>query len=116
MAVRSACQQPSSRCGAAVEEAHQKRALKLTVRLDLLRGSLCGQYVQEGRSHETQSLLHEQQMPCGSLWIGDLGYFALTWLTQLVKQGVVKRRREQLKEQAHKQCKPINSRQWELVQ
>ena len=27
-------------------------------------------------------------MPRGSLWIGDLGYFALTWLTQLVKQGV----------------------------
>ena len=150
-------------------------ALKLTVRWDLLRGGLSGPYVQEGRSHETQSPLREQQMPRGSLWIGDLGYFALTWLTQLVKQGVfflmgykepvvvwnadgqrvevldllpaegsemvdipvalgarkqvqarliakkmsegvVKRRREQLKEQAHKQCKPINSRQWELVQ
>jgi hypothetical protein len=119
--------------------------------------------------------LREQQMPAGGLWIGDLGYVALTWLTQLVKQGVfflmgykepvivcnaqgqrvevldllptdgaemvdipvalgarqqvqgrliakkmtpevVKRRREQLKEQAHKQCKPINPRQWELVQ
>ncbi len=31
-------------------------------------------------------------------------------------QEVVKRRREQLKEQAHKRCKPINQRQWELVQ
>jgi hypothetical protein len=150
-------------------------ALKLTVRWDLLRGGLSGPYVQEGRSHETQSPLREQQMPRGSLWIGDLGYFALTWLTQLVKQGVyflmgykepvsvwnadgqrvevldllppqgaemvdipvalgarkqvqarliakqmsqevVKRRREQLKEQARKQCKPINPRQWELVQ
>src|SRR5947199_8124019 len=150
-------------------------ALKLTVRWDLLRGGLWGPYVQEGRSHETQSPLREQQMPRGSLWIGDLGYFALTWLTQLVKQGVfflmgykdgvivwnaqgervevldllpadgaemvdisvalgahkqvqarliakkmsegvVKRRREQLKEQAHKQCKPITPRQWELVQ
>ena len=150
-------------------------ALKLTVRWDLLRGGLWGPYVQEGRSHETQSPLREQQMPRGSLWIGDLGYFALTWLTQLVKQGVfflmgykdgvivwnaqgervevldllpadgaemvdisvalgahkqvqarliakkmsegvVKRRREQLKEQAQKQCKPITPRQWELVQ
>jgi Transposase DDE domain len=150
-------------------------ALKLTVRWDLLRGGLSGPYVQEGRRHETQSPLREQQMPRGSLWIGDLGYFALTWLTQLVKQGVyflmgykepvsvwnadgqrvevldllppqgaemvdipvalgarkqvqarliakqmseevVKRRREQLKEQARKQCKPINPRQWELVQ
>jgi len=46
-------------------------ALKLTVRWDLLRGGLLGPYVQEGRSHETQSPLREQQMPCGSLWIGD---------------------------------------------
>jgi hypothetical protein len=150
-------------CGGSSSEAD----LKLTVCLDLLRGSLCGPSVQEGRRHETQSPLREQQMPGGSLWIGDLGYFALTWLTQLVKQGVfflmgykepvvmwnaegervevlallptdgsemvdipvvvgvrkqvqarliakqmpqgmVKRRREQLKEQAHKQCKPIN--------
>jgi len=158
-------------CGGSGSEA----ALKLTVRLDLLRGSLEGPYVQEGRRHETQSPLREQQMPAGSLWIGDLGYFALTWLSQLVKQkvffllgykepvvvwnadgervevldllpaegaemvdipvalgarkqvqarliakkmseAVVTRRREQLKEQAHKQCKPINPRQWDLVQ
>lgn len=158
-------------CGGSASEA----ALKLTVRLDLLRGGLSGPYVQEGRRHETQSPLREQQMPRGSLWIGDLGYFALTWLSQLVKQGVfflmgykeplvmwnaqgeqvevldllpkegsemvdipvtlgarkqvrarliakqmseavVKRRREQLKAQAHKQCKPINPRQWDLVQ
>ncbi len=71
-------------CGGSASEA----ALKLTVRLDLLAGGLSGPYVQEGRSHETQSPLREQQMPRGSLWIGDLGYFALTWLTQLVKQGV----------------------------
>ncbi len=158
-------------CGGSGSEA----ALKLTVRWDLLRGGLLGPYVQEGRSHETQSPLREQQMARGSLWIGDLGYFALAWLTQLVKQGVyfllgykepvtlwdaggervevldllptngqqivdlpvtlgarkqvqarliakqmpetvVKRRREQLKEQAHKRGKPINPRQWELVQ
>jgi hypothetical protein len=158
-------------CGGSASAA----ALKLTVRLDLLKGSLSGPYVQDGRTHETQSPLREQQMPRGSLWIGDLGYFALTWLTQLVKQGVyflmgykepvtlwnaagervevldllptdgqelvdmpvsvgarkqvharliakqmpervVTRRREHLKEQAHKQCKPINPRQWELLQ
>ncbi len=158
-------------CGGSASEA----GLKLTVRWDVLRGNLNGPYVQEGRRHETQSPLREQQMPRGSLWIGDLGYFALTWLTQLVKQGVfflmgykegvivwngdgqrvevldllpregaemvdipvalgarkqvqarliakqmsqevIKRRREQLKEQAHKQCKPINARQWDLVQ
>jgi Transposase DDE domain len=157
-------------CGGSASAA----ALKLTVRLDLLKGSLAGPYVQEGRKHETQSPLREQQMPRGSLWIGDLGYFALTWLTQLVKQGVffllgykegvivwnadgervevldllptdgqetldvpvslgarkqvqarliarrmsegvVKRRREHLKEQAHKQWKPLNAHQWEMV-
>lgn len=150
-------------------------ALKLTVRWDLLRGSLSGPYVQDGRTHETQSPLREQDMPRGSLWIGDLGYFALVWLAHLVKQGVyfllgfkdgvtvwngvgqrvevldllpkveqetvdlpvllgaskqvkvrliarkmpegvVKRRREHLKEYAHKQNKPINERQWELLQ
>jgi hypothetical protein len=150
-------------------------ALKLTVRWDVLSGGLSGPYVQDGRTHETQSPLREQQMPCGSLWIGDLGYFALTWLSALVKQKVyfligykepvivwnaqgervevldlvptdgqetmdipvclgankqvharliarkmseevVKRRRAHLKEQAHKQCKPINPRQWDLVQ
>jgi Transposase DDE domain len=158
-------------CGGSGPEA----ALKLTVRWDLLAGGLRGPYVQAGRSHETQSPLREQQMARGSLWIGDLGYFSLLWLGQLVKQGVyfllgykepltlwnvsgkqvdvldllpmdgqsvvdvpvtvgarkqvqarliakqmpeavVTRRREQLKEQAHKRCKPINQRQWELVQ
>src|SRR5947209_5070388 len=158
-------------CGGSGSEA----ALKLTVRWDLLAGGLRGPYIQEGCRHETQSPLREQQMPKGSLWRGDLGYFSLVWLGQLVKQGVyflmgykepvtlwkadgeqveildllptdgqemvdlpvwlgarkqvkarliakkmpekvLKRRREQLKEQAHKRCKPINMRQWELVQ
>ncbi len=158
-------------CGGSGPEA----ALKLTVRWDLLCGSMAGPYVQDGRTHETQSPLREQQMPAGSLWIGDLGYFALIWLAQLVKQGVyflmgfkegvtvwnaagqrvkvldllpsdehetvdlpvalgaskqvqarliarkmpaevVKRRREQLKEHAHKHNKPVNERQWEMLQ
>ena len=36
-------------------------------------------------------------------------------IAKQMSEGVVKRR-EQLKEQAQKQCKPINPRQWELVQ
>jgi hypothetical protein len=63
-------------------------ALKLTVRWDLLRGGMSGPYLQEGRASETRSPLREQEMPRGSLWIADVGYFALTWLTTLVKQGV----------------------------
>jgi hypothetical protein len=158
-------------CGGSGPEA----ALKLTVRWDLLTGGLHGPYVQEGRRHESQSPLREQQMPRGSVWVGDLGYFSLLWLRQLVTQGVyfllgykepltvwasgskqvdvldllpsdeqavvdipvalgahkqiqarliakqmpeavVKRRREHLKAYAHKHGKPINQRQWELVQ
>lgn len=63
-------------------------ALKLTVRWDLLRGGLAGPYLQDGRQSETRSPLREQQMPRGSLWIADVGYFALTWLSQLAKAGV----------------------------
>src|SRR5947209_20453325 len=37
-------------------------------------------------------------------------------IAKQMSEGVVKRRREQLKEQAHKQCKPINPRQRELLQ
>ncbi len=158
-------------CGGSGPEA----ALKLTVRWDLLTGGLRGPYLQEGRRHETQSPLREEQMPRGSLWVGDLGYFSLLWLQQLVRQGVyfllgykepltlwssggklvdvlellpsdeqtvvdlpvvvgahkqvharliakqmpeavVTRRREHLKDYAHKHCKPINQRQWALAQ
>ncbi|HEY6540918.1 MAG TPA: IS4 family transposase [Ktedonobacteraceae bacterium] len=63
-------------------------ALKLTVRWDLLRGGLSGPYLQDGRASETRSPLREQEMPRGSLWIADVGYFALTWLSQLAKAGV----------------------------
>ena len=37
-------------------------------------------------------------------------------IAKRMPEEVVKRRREQLQEQAHKRCKPINPRQWELVQ
>lgn len=158
-------------CGGSGPEA----ALKLTVRWDMVSGCLHGPYLQEGRRHETQSPLREQPMPRGSLWVGDLGYFSLLWLGQLVRQGVyfllgykeplmvwtasgqqvdvldvlptdeqqvldlpvaigarkqvqarllakqmpeavVERRRAHLKDYAHKHCKPINQRQWELAQ
>src|SRR5437868_1672622 len=58
-------------------EAKTKAGLKLTVRWDLLGGTLDGPYVQAGRAHESRSPLRERQMAPGSLWIADLGYFAL---------------------------------------
>lgn len=150
-------------------------SLKLTVRWDLLSGQLAGPYVQEGRAHESSSPLQQQPMRTGSLWMADLGYFALKRLLAFIRQGiyfllrykpgvllwnaqgqlldlvhdlpqqegelfdqpvrlgaskqvqarllaqkvpprVVEQRREQLKERAHKQNKPINPLLWELVQ
>jgi hypothetical protein len=63
-------------------------ALKITVRWDVLAGRLHGPYLQEGRRHELSSVLREQAMPAGSLWIADLGYWALKWLHYLSVQGV----------------------------
>ncbi len=63
-------------------------ALKITVRWDVLKGRLHGPYLQEGRRHELSSVLREQSMPKGSLWIADLGYWTLNWLHHLSEQGV----------------------------
>jgi hypothetical protein len=70
------------------KDAKTEAGLKITVRWDLLRGQLHGPYVQEGRRHELKSVLREQQMPKGSLWIADLGYWTLAWLHHLHQQGV----------------------------
>ncbi len=63
-------------------------ALKITLRWDLVGGQLDGPHLQAGRQHELRSVLHEHQMPAGSLWIADLGSWTLMWLRSLVKQGV----------------------------
>jgi DDE family transposase len=69
-------------------EATSEGALKVTVRFDLLGGQLHGPHVQPGRQHELRSVLREQQMPRGSLWLADLGYWTLKWLHHLQEQGV----------------------------
>lgn len=65
-----------------------KAAVKLTMRVDLLQGGLQGPLLQDGRSHESQSLLQEVPLEKGALWIADLGYFAFVRLVQLSKAGV----------------------------
>ncbi|GAC1563573.1 MAG: hypothetical protein NVS4B1_07990 [Ktedonobacteraceae bacterium] len=65
-----------------------KAALKITVRFDLKGGSLQGPHLQAGRRHELSSVLCEHQMPQGSLWLADLGYWSLQYLSVLMKQGV----------------------------
>jgi Transposase DDE domain len=69
-------------------ESKAQAALKLMVRWDLLRGGLQGPYLHDGKTHELNSELRTQQMPKGSLWLADLGYFSLAWLTYLASQGV----------------------------
>src|SRR5260221_4732667 len=48
-------------------------ALQLTVRWDLLSGGMSGPYLQDGRRHETQRPLREQQIAPRGLLIRDLG-------------------------------------------
>lgn len=73
---------------AGTQEAKSEAGLKVTVRFDLLGGRLDGPHVQAGRQHELRSVLHEQHMPRGSLWLADLGYWTLQWLRSLQQQGV----------------------------
>ena len=63
-------------------------ALKVTVRLGTSRGPVRGPHLQAGRQHELRSVLQAEQMPRGSLWLADLGYWTLAWLRSLSQQGV----------------------------
>ncbi len=71
-------------CGGSASQA----SFKLTVRSSLLSGGLAGPYLQAGRAHESGSPFQQQAMPKGSLWIADLGSFALKGLLILAKQGI----------------------------
>src|SRR5216684_4510965 len=64
-----------------------KAGVKLTLRLELSEGTLYGPLLQDGRRHESTSLL-QQPLVKGALWIADMGYFALVRLAQLSQAGV----------------------------
>jgi Transposase DDE domain len=74
--------------GGNAQENGTKAAVKLTLRLELKQGTLQGPLLQDGRSHESKSLLQAVPLGQGALWIADLGYFALVRLAQLSKAGV----------------------------
>jgi hypothetical protein len=76
------------RAAKAGKAAKTQAALKITVRWDLLAGRLHGPYLQAGRQHELASVLREQVIAPGSLWIADLGYWSLKWLRSLHQRGV----------------------------
>jgi Transposase DDE domain len=65
-----------------------KASVKLTLRLELVQGSLQGPLLQDGRAHESTSLLQSLPLVKGALWIADMGYFALVRLAQLSQAGV----------------------------
>ena len=65
-----------------------KAGVKLTLRLDLLHGTLQGPMLQDGRAHESKSLVQSIPLVQGVLWIADMGYFALVRLAQLSQAGV----------------------------
>lgn len=76
------------RAAKAGKDAKTQAGLKVTVRWDLLAGRLHGPYLQEGRAHELASVLRQQEIEPGSLWIADLGYWNLQWLRCLSRRGV----------------------------
>ena len=63
-------------------------ALKLQVRLDLLRGQLTGPYLEPGRSQDRNCGLQHDVLEPGTLRLADLGYFSLGVLERLDQEGV----------------------------
>src|SRR5260221_8761424 len=61
-----------------------KAGVKLTLRLDLVQGPM----LQDGRSHESRSLVQSLPLAKGALWIADMGYFALVRLVQMSQAGI----------------------------
>jgi Transposase DDE domain len=62
--------------------------LKLHLRLDLVSGRLVGPLPQAARLSEKQSVLHQDVPPPGSLLLADMGYFQVSRLAQLDREGV----------------------------
>jgi hypothetical protein len=65
-----------------------KAGVKLTLRLDMVQGTLQGPMLQDGRSHESRSLVQNLPLAKGALWIADMGYFALVRLAQMSQAGM----------------------------
>jgi hypothetical protein len=74
--------------GSSTSYSRAEASLKITVRWDLLKGTLYGPFLQHGKQHELKSVLREQDLPKGSLWIADLGYWNLKELARKVRMGV----------------------------
>ena len=71
-------------CGG--NQAHTSAALKLHVRWELKQGRLWGSALSEGRCSDRRSPLAQQELPKGSLYVSDLGYFCLREMAQRHRQ------------------------------
>ena len=67
---------------------HHLAALKVEPRLDLLHGTLDALLLAAGRTHDQTCAQQNAPLPPGSLYLADLGYFALARLVALTQQGV----------------------------
>lgn len=63
--------------GSGGQEGASDAALKISVKLDMLKGRLATLDLSDGRQHDNQSKAHKEPMEAGSLRIADLGYFSL---------------------------------------
>ena len=73
--------------GGNAESRGTKAGVKLTLRLDLVQGRMHGPVLQEGRTHESRSLLQSIPWGKGMLWRADMGYFAMGRLAQVSQAG-----------------------------
>ena len=71
-------------CGG--NQTHTSAALKLHVRWDLQSGRLWGPALTEGRCSDHRSPLAHEDLPEGSLYVADLGYFSVAEIAQRQRQ------------------------------
>ncbi|NIV70743.1 MAG: IS4 family transposase, partial [Phycisphaerae bacterium] len=73
--------------GSGGSEGASNAALKVSVKLDMLKGCLETLDLTDARQHDSQSIAHQEPMEAGSLRIEDLGYFSLDALEQVGLMG-----------------------------
>jgi hypothetical protein len=82
----AALAEPWPGCGGSTPTAGAA-AVKLQVRLDLVRGGLDGLELQPGRQHDQTGQAQQAAVPVGGLRLADLGYFSVPVLAQIVAAG-----------------------------
>jgi hypothetical protein len=86
VALPDALAQPWPGCGR--NTGPSPAAVKLQVRLDLLRGILAGPFLQAGRDNDHMANLQDMPLPAGALHLADLGYFDLDHFAALSQRQV----------------------------